>query len=104
MSKSTGTSLTGRDAVFFLENILLRERLDLKSWDTLHMRANMLTMKEIVTKASWDEKETSASEELLERIEKLLLVIQNKDATLVDAAHTHLEDAVNVLRKLIFGF
>lgn len=98
-------SLTDENAVLFLENLLLRERLDLKSWDTRQMVRNMMIMNEIVDKAAWNAKEKkNASASVKKEIERLLVIIQKKDATLVDAGHTHLESAITDLRKLVFGF
>ncbi len=98
------SSLSDENAVLFLENLLLRERLDLKSWDTRQMRKNIITMNEIVEKATWNANEKNASASVKKEIEKLLAIVQNKDATLVDAGHTHLEGAITDLRKLVFGF
>lgn len=100
----SSSPLNRENAVLFLENILLRERLDLKAWDTRQMKKNVATMKEIVDRAAWGEKDARATENLMREIEKLLTIIQNRDATLVDAGHTHLERTVNELRKLVFGF
>jgi hypothetical protein len=96
--------LNAQNAVLFLENMLLRERLDLKAWDTRQMGKNMLTMKTVLDKADWGTKETKAVANLKKVIEELTVIIKNKDATLVDAAHTHLESAVTELRELVFGF
>jgi hypothetical protein len=97
-------ALKSQYAVLFLENLLLRERLDLKAWNTREMGKNMLTMKEILDRAQWSAKETKASVALKNQIDALLQIIKNKDATLVDAGHTHLEQAVGELRMIVFGF
>jgi regulator of replication initiation timing len=101
---ATSQTLNAENAALFLENMLLRERLDLKAWDTRQMAKNMLTMKAIVDKARWGEKEKKAIANLERVIDELSVIIKNKDATLVDAAHTHMESAVAELRKLVFGF
>jgi NAD-dependent SIR2 family protein deacetylase len=96
--------LNDQNAVLFLENILLRERMDLKAWDTRQMKKNMATMKTVTEKATWAPNESKVVAKLNEEIDKLSVIIQNLDATLVDAGHTHLEQAVTELRKLVFGF
>jgi hypothetical protein len=68
------------------------------------MRKNMLTMQDIVDKAKWNAEERNVTSDLKNEIDKLLLIIQNKDATLVDAGHTHVENVVTRLRNLVFGF
>lgn len=97
------SKLNKQNAVLLLENLFLRERLDLKAWDIRQMNKNISLMKSIVDNAQWGEEEEVASAKLGRVIDELSAIVQNKDATLVDAAHTHLEEALIQLRQLVFG-
>jgi regulator of replication initiation timing len=97
------SKLNKQNAVLLLENLFLRERLDLKAWDIRQMKKNISLMKSIVDNARWGKKEEVASAKLGRVIDELSAIVQNKDATLVDAAHTHLEEALIQLRQLVFG-
>jgi uncharacterized membrane protein YqjE len=61
-------------------------------------------LNQIADRADWSPKQKRAVDDLKKQIGTLLVIIQNSDATLVEAAHTHLEKAVVELRESVFGF
>ena len=101
-SKSSAT-LSSRDAILLLSNLFTREKFSLNSWDTRRMESELGTMRKIVEKAQWNEKEQIASKELAKNLQELAKIVQEKDATRVDAAHTHVDEALSSLQDLVFG-
>ncbi len=86
-----------------MENLLLKERMDLNLWDVRQMKANVDLMKKIAEKAPWSEPSKPLSSKLIQTLVELLQIIQEKDATRVNAGHTHVEQALNNLRDSTFG-
>jgi len=68
------------------------------------MKSNIILMKSILKSTSWTKNATSASSKVQNRLDELLTIVQEKDATRVDAGHTHLELAISELRAAVFGF
>jgi hypothetical protein len=97
------TALNSRDAILLLSNLFTREKFSLNSWDTRRMESELGTMRKIVEKAQWNEKEQTASKELAKNLQELAKIVQEKDATRVDAAHTHVDEALSSLQDLVFG-
>jgi len=96
-------SLSQENAVLLLENISLKERMDHESWDLRQMKSNVQLMKKISDSASWKSETKASVQDLTKAMDELLVIIQNKDATLVVAGHTHLEHALREVRISTFG-
>jgi hypothetical protein len=95
--------LSRENAVLLACNILLLEKMDLKDWALRRMSVNVNRMKAILAGARWEKGDVKAKERLARALEELEQVISEKDATRVDAAHTHLDEALGELRERVFG-
>ncbi len=95
--------LSKENAVLLLQNTIVREKFDLQAWDIRQMKANVFLMKSIVEKAKWGSAEKPMSLKLKWVLGELETIIQERDATRVDAGHTHVEQVFSELRKIVFG-
>jgi hypothetical protein len=99
----TSTRISRENAVLLAKDLTLRERLDLKNWELRQMRLNVLQIRKILGAARWEKKDVRAHGQLMQSLDELEDVIREKDATRVDASHTHLEEALSELSKSVFG-
>lgn len=95
--------ISKEDALLFAHNLLIRERLDLRSWDLRQMRINVIQLRKYLGAPLWGKDERVCADGAIKALDELEEVIAKKDATLVDAAHTHFEVALSELRELVFG-
>lgn len=99
----TRPGLSKESALLLAGDLLLRERLDAGNWDLRQMRLNVLQLKKVVGTPLWKGREKAVWQRLSRSIDELEEVIREKDATRVDAAHTHVEEAFSELREVVFG-
>ena len=95
--------ISKEDAVLLAQNLLLRERLDLTIWDLRQMRLNVIQMRKYLGAPLWGKEEKVRCDKAMKSLDELEQVIANRDATRVDAAHTHFEHALSELREVVFG-
>jgi hypothetical protein len=95
--------LSKENALLLANDVFVRETLDLKSWDLRRMNSNVLQMKKIFRNTRWEKSELTLRNKLARSLDELERVIFKKDATLVDAAHTHVEVVLAELREHVFG-
>jgi len=96
-------NLSRENALLLVYDLFLRERMDLKDWNLRQMSSNLQQIKRILEDAKWERSELSLTNDFSKSLEELELVISNRDATRVDAAHTHVEEALAKLRENVFG-
>ncbi|HKW03662.1 MAG TPA: hypothetical protein VJN71_00055 [Nitrososphaerales archaeon] len=99
----TDSKLSSENAVLLIENLLLKERFDWQMWDLRQMGLNVLEMKRIVNATSWRTVESVQSNSLHSALEELQVIVSQRDATRVIAGHTHVEQALQALRNIVFG-
>ena len=95
--------ISSENSLLLLENAFTRERFDWQAWDLRQMKVRIDLMKKISENTNWEESAREASTHLKETLKELGTIIDQKDATRVIAGHTHVEEALSQMRKIIFG-
>jgi len=95
--------ISSENSLLLLENAFTRERFDWQAWDLRQMKVRIDLMKKISENTNWEESVREASTHLKETLKELGTIIDEKDATRVIAGHTHVEEALSQIRKIIFG-
>jgi len=94
--------ISQENSLLLLENAFIRERFDWQAWDLRQMIVRIDLMKKISENTNWEESTRRAASQLTESLKELGTIVDQKDATRVIAGHTHVEEALSQVRKIIF--
>ncbi len=94
--------ISPENSLLLLENAFTRERFDWQAWDLRQMKLRIDLMKKISENTNWEESASKAANHLKESLKELGTIVDQKDATRVIAGHTHVEEALSQIRKIVF--